>query len=96
MMRLRRNTDDEQLRLSDPEHHTVSRPLDRECEQNPMRLMGILVVCLMVVSVLFSVSVVLRDPPSDGVWASEETKFLQVNPRKGTPSCHLEKLVIGF
>lgn len=47
-----------------------------------MRLMGILVVCLMVVSVLFSVSVVLRDPPSDGVWASEETKFFQVNPRK--------------
>ena len=94
-MRLRRNTDDDdQLKQLDPEHQTVSRPLDRKCEQNPMRLMGILVVCLMVVSVLFSLSTVLRDPPSDGVSAIEEAKFLQLNPRKGTPFffSHSEKL----
>lgn len=99
MMRLRRNIDDDdddQVRPLDPEHHTVSRPLDRKCEQNPMRLMGILVVCLMVVSVLFSVSVVLRDPPSDGVGAIEEAKFLQVNPRKGTSFLSFGRRVIRF
>lgn len=102
MMRLRRNIDgdddddDDQVRPLDPEHHTVSRPLDRKCEQNPMRLMGILVVCLMVVSVLFSVSVVLRDPPSDGVGAIEEAKFLQVNPRKGTSFLSFGIMVIRF
>lgn len=84
VMRLRRNPDDDQLRPADLEHHSVSRPSDRKCEHNPMRLMGILVVCLMVVSVVFSVSVVLRDPPSNGVRATEETKFLQLNPNKGT------------
>jgi hypothetical protein len=38
----------------------------------------------MVVSVLFSVSVVLNDPPSDSIRESSEKRVLEVEPSKGT------------
>lgn len=53
-------------------------------EFNSMRMMGLAVVTLMLVSVLFSVSVVLRDPPDDGVWEANEAKSFEVKSRKGT------------
>ncbi|GAY33512.1 hypothetical protein CUMW_275320 [Citrus unshiu] len=51
-------------------------------EFNSMRMMGLAVVTLMLVSVLFSVSVVLRDPPDDGVWEANEAKSFEVKSRK--------------
>ncbi|KAF7806211.1 galactoside 2-alpha-L-fucosyltransferase-like [Senna tora] len=45
----------------------VLRDSGPKCGLNLVQLMGFFVLCLMLFSVLFSVSVVLRDPPSDGV-----------------------------
>ncbi|OMO52876.1 Xyloglucan fucosyltransferase [Corchorus olitorius] len=72
------------------------RDQERKCGLSSMRLMGFLVVALMVFSVVFSVSVVLKDPPSDGVLesgkeirfldaleSSKEETVLEVKPQKG-------------
>jgi xyloglucan fucosyltransferase len=87
MKRLKKNQDDDNdiARPQNSESHILLRDPDRKSGPNPMKLMGILVVCLMVISVLFSVSVVLKDPPSDNVWkASSETSFVHVGTKKGT------------
>lgn len=87
MKRLKKNQDDDNdiARPQNSETHIFLRDPDRKSGPNPMKLMGILVVCLMVISVLFSVSVVLKDPPSDNVWkASSETRFVHVGTKKGT------------
>lgn len=84
MKRLRRNSEDPS-KPSDPGIPSLySRDLDRKCGNSSMRLMGVFVVCLMVISVVFSVCVVLRDPPSDGVWAFAEARVLEDNPKTGT------------
>ncbi|XP_047969616.1 galactoside 2-alpha-L-fucosyltransferase-like [Salvia hispanica] len=49
---------------------------ERKCGFNPMNLMGVLAALVMALSVLFSVSVVLRDPPSDGLWTVVEARNL--------------------
>ncbi|KAF7838485.1 galactoside 2-alpha-L-fucosyltransferase-like [Senna tora] len=46
-------------------------------------MMGIFVVCLMLFSVLFSLSVVLRDPPSDAAAEASATTFFQVKQSRG-------------
>uniref|UniRef100_A0A2N9F3Y0 Fucosyltransferase n=1 Tax=Fagus sylvatica TaxID=28930 RepID=A0A2N9F3Y0_FAGSY len=87
MKRLKKNQDDDNdiARPQNSETHILLRDPDRKSGPNPMKLMGILVVCLMVISVLFSVSVVLKDPPSDNVWkASSETSFVHVGTKKGS------------
>lgn len=87
MKRLKKNQDDDNdiARPQNSESHILLRDPDRKSGPNPMKLMGILVVCLMVISVLFSVSVVLKDPPSDNVWkASSETSFVHVGTKKGS------------
>lgn len=87
MKRLKKNQDDDNdiARPQNSETHIFLRDPDRKSGPNPMKLMGILVVCLMVISVLFSVSVVLKDPPSDNVWkASSETRFVHVGTKKGS------------
>jgi xyloglucan fucosyltransferase len=86
MKRLKKNPDDDDdlARHPDSDIHTVLVDPDRKLGSNPMRLMGIIVVCLMVVSVLFSVSVVLSDPPSDSIREPSEKRVLEVKPSKGT------------
>lgn len=89
MKRFKKNQDDENgngvARPPNSDSHIVVRDPDRKSGSNPMRLMGIVVVCLMIISVLFSVSVVLKDPPSDKVWiAAAEARFVDAGPKKGT------------
>ncbi|XP_062169822.1 galactoside 2-alpha-L-fucosyltransferase-like [Alnus glutinosa] len=86
MKRLKKNPDDDDdlARHPDSDIHTVLVDPDRKLGSNPMRLMGIIVVCLMVVSVLFSVSVVLSDPPSDSIREPSEKRVLEVEPSKGS------------
>lgn len=55
---------------------------DRKCGLNLMKLMGVFLVLVMGLSVLFSVSVVLRDPPSDGLWTVVEARNLDFNLQK--------------
>lgn len=77
---VKRNSDDPS-KYSDLRNNNglfYSRDVDRKCGH--IRMMGIFVACLMVLSVVFSVSVVLRDPPSDGLWAFAEARVLQINP----------------
>ncbi|XP_031281180.1 galactoside 2-alpha-L-fucosyltransferase-like [Pistacia vera] len=87
MKRFNKNTD------TDPETHpdtdsrsdnNVLRDPDSECrfELNSMRLMGIFLVILMAVSVLFSVSMVLRDLPVDGVWEPNEARVFEEKLQK--------------
>ncbi|CAI9767292.1 unnamed protein product [Fraxinus pennsylvanica] len=63
---------------------TVSRGLEWECGLNPMKFMGIFVVCLMGLSVLFSLSVILKNPPSDSFWTVAEARPLDVLPQEAT------------
>nr|XP_023870609.1 galactoside 2-alpha-L-fucosyltransferase-like [Quercus suber]POE88575.1 galactoside 2-alpha-l-fucosyltransferase [Quercus suber] len=89
MKRFKKNQDDENgngvARPPNSDSHIVVRDPDRKSGSNPMRQMGIVVVSLMIISVLFSVSVVLKDPPSDKVWiAAAEARFVDVGPKKGS------------
>ena len=80
MKRLHRNHDAESL--SDSEEHTraFSRyPIIRKCPSDSMtimRLTGFFLFSLILLSVLFSLSLVLRDPPSDA--ALTTTPLLQL------------------
>ncbi|KAJ7956419.1 galactoside 2-alpha-L-fucosyltransferase-like [Quillaja saponaria] len=76
--RFKKGPDDDPVKLSDLDSHVVLRDTDRKCGLSSMRLMGVFVVCLMLLSVLFSVSVVLRDPPSNGVSEVPEARVFQV------------------
>lgn len=97
MKRFRRNLDENDRGTNpDPDAESLfSRDQERKCALSSMRLMGFLLVALMAVSVVFSVSVVLQDPPSDGVLdsrkevrfvdileSSKEETVLQVKPQK--------------
>ncbi|KAL5749236.1 hypothetical protein ACOSP7_023839 [Xanthoceras sorbifolium] len=88
MKRVNKNPDGDPGTLSlDPDNSNnggVLRDPDGKCwfERSPMRLMGVVVVVLMVVSVLFSVSVVLRDLPDDGVSELNEAKVFQVKSQE--------------
>lgn len=65
----------------------VSWSPERKCGLNLLKLMGVFLVLVMGFSVLFSVSVVLRDPPSDGLWTVVEARNLDFNLQKGIFSC---------
>ncbi|XP_030473552.1 galactoside 2-alpha-L-fucosyltransferase-like [Syzygium oleosum] len=70
MRRLNKNVNDpdEPSKQSDPDDApTLPRDPDKRPGYGPMRVMGVFVVCLMATSVVFSLSVVLRDPPTNGV-----------------------------
>ncbi|KAI4326616.1 hypothetical protein MLD38_031909 [Melastoma candidum] len=85
MMRLRKNVRD----VDDEDGGGVTGspdPADPDwkCGSfSPMRLMGVVVASLMLSSVLFSVSVVLRDFPTDGLLA-DGASLMSVEPRKST------------
>ncbi|EXB44705.1 Galactoside 2-alpha-L-fucosyltransferase [Morus notabilis] len=65
---------------------TVPRDSEKKLSLRLMRTMGIFVVCLMVFSVLFSVSVVLKDPPSDAVLDASGDRFVQLERNKAIGS----------
>lgn len=88
MKRVKKNPDSDLGTQSDPDNgsnydNVLRDPVAQSgFEFNSMRMMGFVVVTLMLVSVLFSVSVVLRDPPDDGVWEANEAKSFEVKSRK--------------
>lgn len=95
MKRLKKNTADDydssrppdpnsQSVLMDPDKKSSYNPIRLMASSNPTRLMGIIVVCLIFISVLFSVSVVFKDPPSDIIREASETRVLEGGPRQGT------------
>lgn len=86
MRRLNKNVNDpdEPSKQSDPDAPpTLPRDPDKRPGYGPMRVMGVLVVCLMATSVVFSLSVVLRDPPTNGVPA-EGRRVHEVTAPEGT------------
>lgn len=97
MKRLKKNPDDDNdlARHPDSDTHIFLVDPDRKLGSNPMRLMGIIVACLIVVSVLFSVSVVLSDPPSDRIWEPSGKRVLEVEPRKGTCLLGFYKVLVS-
>lgn len=89
MKRLKRNlfNNNELVSGFDAQLQSVPRDPEKKLDLRLMRTMGILVVCLMIFSVLFSVSVVLKDPPSDAVLeASGDRRFVRVERNKGSGS----------
>lgn len=89
MKRLKRNLFNNELVSGfDAQRQSVPRDSEKKLDLRLMRTMGIFVVCLMIFSVLFSVSVVLKDPPSDAVLeASGDHRFVRVERNKGTWFC---------
>ena len=83
MRRFNKNPDNNAEKFSDLNIHYILKDRNVKCGPNMMRLMGIFVVCLVLFSVLFSVSMVLRDPPSDGVGDASSTTVFQVSQTKG-------------
>ncbi|KAA8540984.1 hypothetical protein F0562_024878 [Nyssa sinensis] len=79
MKRLSKNSNDP-AKPSDPGNNDDYRAPKVKCGLNPMKMMGIFVACLMGLSVLFSISVILRDPLSDGIWAVAEARVFDVKP----------------
>ncbi|KAK4752935.1 hypothetical protein SAY87_021733 [Trapa incisa] len=73
-------------KLADANGMTCSRDADGKSGLSKMRVMGVLVACLMISSVFFSLSVVLRDPPSDGVPPDERVLELNAKSRRETGS----------
>lgn len=47
-----------------------------EAKWGPMKLMGMFVSCLMILSVLFSITVVISDLPSEGIWGGAHARVL--------------------
>ncbi|PKI33757.1 hypothetical protein CRG98_045855 [Punica granatum] len=70
------------MKLSDGNGLISSRDPERKNGVNTMRVMGAFVACLMVSSVFFSLSVVLRDLPSDGVPSEERVLEVDVKSQK--------------
>lgn len=67
---------------------------ERKCGLNLMKLMGVFLLLVMGLSVLFSVSVVLRDPPLDGLWTVVEARHLDFKLQKGI-FCLLKSLFLA-
>ncbi|KAI5683804.1 hypothetical protein M9H77_05032 [Catharanthus roseus] len=67
-----------------PKHtdHEVPRLPEAKCGLNPIKMMGIFVVALMGFSVLFSLSTVLKDPISDGLWTVADARLIDIKPPK--------------
>ncbi|CAA2987842.1 Hypothetical predicted protein [Olea europaea subsp. europaea] len=73
---------DQRVPTPDFTENTVSNGLEWESGLNPMKFMGIFVVCLMGLSVLFSLSAILQNPPSESLWTVAEARPLDVLPQK--------------
>uniref|UniRef100_A0A7N0TZR0 Fucosyltransferase n=1 Tax=Kalanchoe fedtschenkoi TaxID=63787 RepID=A0A7N0TZR0_KALFE len=80
MKRLVRNSSGDQSKPSHqvaPDGFNSREVLDRRCGHISLKLMGVLVACLILLSVLFSVSVGFRDQPPDGGFAFAEARVLE-------------------
>ncbi|KAL3637994.1 Galactoside 2-alpha-L-fucosyltransferase [Castilleja foliolosa] len=65
---------------------TFFRGLECKCGFNLIKLMGLFLGLVMGLSVLFSVTVVLRDPPSDALWTAVDARDLDFKVQKATLS----------
>lgn len=81
---------------SDPNGHNdlESRVLENGEELknglNPLKLMGIFVVCLMGLSVFFSFSLILKDSTSHSLWAVAEARPIDdFNPQLHTGTVYI-------
>ncbi|KAK9066561.1 hypothetical protein SSX86_013884 [Deinandra increscens subsp. villosa] len=79
MRRLHKNTGD-LPKYSDLGDNDVSRDQHTRFGVNPLKLMGGFVVCLMGLSVLFSISVILKDFKSNSTWGVADARVLDVTP----------------
>ena len=80
-----RQTADHHNALSDKDPHTdFNSNQETKCGFSSIRVMGTVVVLLMFISVIFSLSVVLRDPPSDAVNDGSDMWIPQWNSDLGT------------
>ncbi|KAD4888913.1 hypothetical protein R6Q59_034194 [Mikania micrantha] len=77
MRRLNKNTVD-LPKFSDLGDNDASRDPQTRFGLNPLKLMGCFVVCLMGLSVLFSISVILKDFKSNSIWAVADARVLDV------------------
>ncbi|ONI08719.1 hypothetical protein PRUPE_5G196900 [Prunus persica] len=83
MKRFKQNLDGDHLSTHlDLDTRNALRDPDRKSGFSSMKVMGIFVAGLIVFSVLFSVNVVLRDPPSDAVFETSKARVLEVEHRK--------------
>lgn len=89
MKRFKQNLDGDHLSTHlDLDTRNALRDPDRKSGFSSMKVMGIFVAGLIVFSVLFSVNVVLRDPPSDAVFETSKARVLEVEHRKGNRFKH--------
>ncbi|KAB2609392.1 galactoside 2-alpha-L-fucosyltransferase-like [Pyrus ussuriensis x Pyrus communis] len=84
MKRFKQNLDADDLsKHLDLDTRSALREPDRKSASGSMKVMWIFVAALILFSVLFSVNVVLRDPPSDAVFETSKAAVLEVEARKG-------------
>ncbi|KAF8390155.1 hypothetical protein HHK36_024677 [Tetracentron sinense] len=67
---------------TDPEDEAVSRVAERKSGLNTMRLMGILAACLTILTVLVTISVIYRPPPTDRFPGFPEARVFEVKAEK--------------
>lgn len=75
MRRLHKNSGDPP-NFSDLGDDDTSRNQHTRFGLNPLKLMGCLVVCLMGLSVLFSISIILKDSTPNSIWAVADARVL--------------------
>ncbi|PIA62812.1 hypothetical protein AQUCO_00200676v1 [Aquilegia coerulea] len=86
------------MELTESKTKSVSQLVERKCELNIMKLMGIVSACLMILSVFAIISVVYRESPLDQL---KEFAEARVNHHKGDSSSksvdeHKDKLLDGL
>ncbi|XP_008239915.1 PREDICTED: galactoside 2-alpha-L-fucosyltransferase [Prunus mume] len=95
MKRFKQNLDGDHLSTHlDLDTRNALRDPDRKSGLSSMKVMGIFVAGLIVFSVLFSVNVVLRDPPSDAVFETSKARVLEVEHRKDSEDQFSESLEV--
>ncbi|KAI3521789.1 hypothetical protein L1887_11263 [Cichorium endivia] len=79
MRRLHKNSGDPP-KYSDLGGDDISRDQQTRFGLNPLKLMGCFVVCLMGLSVLFSISIILKDSTPNSIWAVADARVLDMAP----------------
>jgi len=75
---IRNSTANNNISLSPSDLETVTDKYASSSTLTLMRLMGFFLVSFMLFSVLFSLSVVLRDPPSDAAFREQPSSLFQL------------------
>lgn len=79
MRRLHKNSGDPP-KSSDLGGDDLSRDQQTRFGLNPLKLMGCFVLCLMGLSVLFSISIILKDSTPNSIWAVADARVLDMAP----------------